>query len=178
MIDNYDSFTYNIVYYLKELGCDVVVFKNDEICIDKLSTINFTHIVISPGPSNPINAGISLDVIDVFYRTKNILGICLRHQCIAHYFNASIKRADTPMHGKVSSINFDENSRIYMYMRQGFSITRYHSLIIDNIKLPLKINAVSEDNVIMGIEHCKYNVFGVQFHLESILSEFGKQLLF
>ena len=85
----------------------------------------------------------------------------MRHQCIAHYFNASIKRADTPMHGKVSSINFDENSRIYMYMRQGFSITRYHSLIIDNIKLP-----------------CKYNVFGVQFHLESILSEFGKQLLF
>lgn len=79
MIDNYDSFTYNIVYYLKELGCDVVVFKNDEICIDKLSTINFTHIVISPGPSNPINAGISLDVIDVFYRTKNILGVCLGH---------------------------------------------------------------------------------------------------
>ncbi len=178
VIDNYDSFTYNIIYYLRCFGHNPLVFKNDEININELYNIDFTHIIISPGPSNPNNAGISLDVIDTFYTTKNILGVCLGHQCIAYYFDADVKKSDNPMHGKVSYITFDETSKLYKNIDQGFRVTRYHSLIVDNIKFPLKINARSEDNVIMGIEHFKYNIFGVQFHPESILSEFGKQLLF
>lgn len=178
LIDNYDSFTYNIVHYLRDLGCTPLVFKNDEIDICSLSKMNFHHIILSPGPSNPKNAGISLQVIESFYKTKNILGICLGHQCIGHYFGANVREATMPMHGKVSRIRFNPHSKIYAHMKQDFLATRYHSLIVDDVIAPLRVNAMSEDGVIMGIEHNTYNVFGVQFHPESILSEFGTQLLY
>lgn len=179
LIDNYDSFTYNIVQYLKELGIEPKVFKNDEITINELKKLDFEYIIISPGPKNPDGAGISLDVIKEFHKTKKILGICLGHQCIAQFFGTKIIKDKNPTHGKVSEIFFDEKYPLFKDMKQGFLATRYHSLIIDptSIKPPLNAVARTKDNIIMAIKHSTYPIYGVQFHPEAILTEYGKILL-
>jgi len=178
LIDNYDSFTYNIVQYLKELGVEPKVFKNDEITIEELKKMEFSSIVISPGPKNPDEAGISLSVIEEFYKTKKILGICLGHQCIAQYFGAKIIKAKEPVHGKVSKIYFTEDP-IFKGLKQGFKATRYHSLIVDNEILPECILplAFAGENISMALKHKDYSVYGVQFHPEAILTQGGKRLL-
>lgn len=178
LIDNYDSFTYNVVQYLKELGVEPKIFKNDEISIDELKKMNFDSIIISPGPKNPDEAGISMDVIQEFYKTKKILGICLGHQCIAQYFGAKIVKSEEPMHGKVSGIYFDEDI-LFEGLEQGFEATRYHSLIVDNHSLSecLKPIAKTQANVLMALKHKDYPTYGVQFHPEAILTQRGKRIL-
>lgn len=178
LIDNYDSFTYNIVQYLKEFGVNPKIFKNDEITISELKKLDFSSIIISPGPGNPKSAGISCDVIKEFYKTKKILGICLGHQCIAEVFGGKIIEAKEPVHGKISKIYFDKNP-LFRGLEQGFNATRYHSLIVDN-KITCK-NFVpfahTSDKIIMALKLKKYPVFGVQFHPESILTQNGKKII-
>jgi len=178
LIDNYDSFTYNIVQYLKELGVEPRVFKNDEITISELKKLDFSSIIISPGPKNPDESGISLDVIGEFYKSKKILGICLGHQCIAQYFGCKIIKSSEPVHGKVSKIYFEENE-LFEGLEQGFEATRYHSLIVENTSITdyIKPIAYSKDNVLMGLNHKLYPIYGVQFHPEAILTQGGKKLL-
>lgn len=183
LIDNYDSFTYNIVQYLCELGTNPRIFKNDKITITELKNLDFSSIIISPGPKNPYDAGISLDVVKEFYKTKKILGICLGHQCIAQFFGAKIVKAHAPRHGKVSKIYFKPDT-LFKGLKQGFLATRYHSLIADNSTMPncLEIIGHSEcaENrppLIMALKHKNYPVYGVQFHPEAILTQGGKQLL-
>jgi len=179
LIDNYDSFTYNIVQYLKELGSDPKVLKNDEITVNELKKLNFERIIISPGPGNPDNAGISLDVIKEFSSSKKILGICLGHQCIAQHFGAKIIKDNHPTHGKVSKIYFKKNSPLFKDIPQGFNATRYHSLIVDTKSMndTLIPVAFTDDNILMGLKHRQFDVYGVQFHPEAILTEYGKILL-
>lgn len=178
LIDNYDSFTYNVVQYLKELGVEPKVFKNDEITVEELKKMDFSSIIISPGPKNPDEAGISLAVVEEFYKTKKILGICLGHQCIAQSFGGKIIKAPEPVHGKVSKIYFVENE-LFKGLKQGFKATRYHSLVIDNESLPEDILplAFAGENISMAIKHKDYPVYGVQFHPEAILTQGGKRLL-
>lgn len=178
LIDNYDSFTYNVVQYLKELGINPIVFKNDEITVDELKKIDFSSIVISPGPKNPDKAGISLKVIKEFYTTKKILGVCLGHQCIAQYFGAKVVKAKEPVHGKVSKIYFSTDP-LFEGLEQGFEATRYHSLIVDEATLPDCIEPIAhaQDKVLMALKHKDYPLYGVQFHPEAILTQGGKQLL-
>jgi anthranilate synthase/aminodeoxychorismate synthase-like glutamine amidotransferase len=178
LIDNYDSFTYNIVQGFMELGIVPKVFKNDKITIEKLNSIEFRKIIISPGPNNPYNAGISLDVVKNFYKTKKILGICLGHQCIAQFFGAAICKLNNPVHGKVSDISFDANSLLFKNIPQGFFATRYHSLVVKHDTIPdcLLSIAKTKDNVNMALKHKDFDVYGVQFHPESILTEFGQVL--
>lgn len=176
LIDNYDSFTYNIVQYLLELGCEPKVFKNDEITIDELKKIDFKSIIISPGPGNPDMAGISLKVIEEFYQTKKILGVCLGHQCIAQFFGAKILKAHPPVHGKTSEIFFKDN-QLFNGLKNGFKATRYHSLVVENIPDILAQIAQTQDNVNMAIKHKEYPIYGVQFHPESILTQDGKLIL-
>lgn len=175
LIDNYDSFTYNIVQYLQELGCQPKIFKNDEITINDLSKMNFNSIIISPGPGNPDSAGISMDVIKNFYKTKKILGICLGHQCIAQFFGGKIIKSANPTHGKTSKIFFDDISKLFKDLPQGFEVTRYHSLEVKDV--PLKITAATSDGTIMAIEHETLPIYGVQFHPEAILTQYGHELL-
>lgn len=178
LIDNYDSFTYNIVQYLKELGVEPKVFKNDEISIDELKKLNFKSIIISPGPKNPDEAGISMDVIKEFYTTKKILGICLGHQCIAQFFGGKVIKSMNPTHGKVSKIKFKKN-KLFTGLKQGFEATRYHSLEVEKESLPncIDIIANTKDKVIMAIKHKQLPIYGVQFHPEAILTQGGKTLL-
>lgn len=178
LIDNYDSFTYNVVQYLKELGVEPKVFKNDEITLDELKNIKFSSIVISPGPKNPDESGISMDVIKEFHQTKKILGICLGHQCIAQFFGAKIIKNKEPYHGKVSKIYYSEDG-LFDGLEQGFEATRYHSLIIDNQSLPDCLDPIArtKDDILMAIKHKSYPIYGVQFHPEAILTQGGKKLL-
>lgn len=176
LIDNYDSFTYNIVQYLRELGVDVRIFKNDQITISELKKLDFSSIIISPGPGNPDGAGISIDVIKEFALSKKILGICLGHQCIAQVFGCKIIKAKEPMHGKVSEIYFDED-KLFKDVPQGFKATRYHSLVVKSASIPIEAIAQTKDNIIMALKHQEYCVYGVQFHPEAILSEYGNKLL-
>lgn len=178
VIDNYDSFTYNLVQYLEELGARVVVYRNDKIDIAKLKKLKIDKIVISPGPGNPTSSGISCEVIKEFYREKPILGVCLGHQCIGYCFGGRIKRAPSIMHGKTSLIYHDKKN-IFKGIKNPFSATRYHSLIIDVKTLPsnLKVTARTKEGIIMGVKDKKYPLFGVQFHPESILTGEGKKIL-
>ena len=179
IIDNYDSFTYNIVQYIGELNYETVVFRNDAIDVSDIAKMKPEKIVISPGPKSPQYAGITVDVIKNFYKEIPILGICLGHQAIGYAFGSEIIRAKNIMHGKVSAIKHD-SSIIYGGIPSPFEATRYHSLVINKEKVPeaIKITAVSlDDNEIMGIEVKGYKVFGVQFHPESILTSHGKQLI-
>lgn len=181
LIDNYDSFTYNIVQYLKALGVEPKIFKNDEITISELKAIekDFSSIIISPGPKNPNEAGISLDIIKEFYQSKKILGICLGHQCIAQYFGCKVIKSKEPTHGKVSKIYLEENERLFENIPNGFEATRYHSLIVENDSLTgcIKPLAFTKDNVLMALKHKDYPIYGVQFHPEAILTEYGRELL-
>lgn len=178
LIDNYDSFTYNIVQYLQELGIEPQVFENDKISINELKQLNFSSIIISPGAGNPNTAGISMEVIKEFYKTKKILGVCLGFQCLAQFFGAEIIKDKEPMHGKVSNIEIIENSKLFKNIPNEFFVTRYHSLIANRktIKPPLKITAKTRDNIVMAIEHETLPLYGVQFHPEAILTQYGHEL--
>ena len=177
LIDNYDSFTYNIVQYLQELGVEPKIFENDKITINELKQLNFNSIIISPGAGNPDTAGISTDVIKEFYKTKKILGICLGHQCIAQFFGAKIIKSSNPTHGKTFEIYFDENSKLFKGLPQGFKATRYHSLEVSDLTDDLKLTAQTKGGVIMALEHKTLPIYGVQFHPEAILTEYGHDLL-
>lgn len=178
MIDNYDSFVYNLVRYFKELEEDIVVYRNDEIDLDLIDNKKYSGIVISPGPKNPKEAGLSLEIINRFKGKIPILGICLGHQCIGHYFGGKIVRGEYPIHGKISEVSHD-NKGLFKNIKNPLNVTRYHSLIVSKENLPedLRITAESSDNVIMGIEHRKYPIYGVQFHPEAELTEEGHGLL-
>tara|TARA_B100001250_G_scaffold164883_1_gene141853 strand:- start:26621 stop:27187 length:567 start_codon:yes stop_codon:yes gene_type:complete len=178
LLDNYDSFTYNLFQYLSELGVDVSVIRNDEISSEKIEKLSPTHLVISPGPSNPENAGISNDAIKYFSEKIPVLGVCLGHQCIGSSFGANIIQSDEIMHGKISSINHDEKG-IFRNIPNPFKAVRYHSLIIDEKSLSddFEISARSESGTIQGIRHKTLSLEGVQFHPESIETEYGKEIL-
>ncbi len=175
LIDNYDSFTYNIVQYLQELGVEPKIFENDKISVEELLQMDFDSIIISPGAGNPNTAGVSMDVIKNFYQTKKILGICLGHQCIAQFFGGKIVKSQNPTHGKTSRIYFDENSKLFKGLPQGFEVTRYHSLEVKDTNL--KITARTKDGTIMALEHETFPIYGVQFHPEAILTKYGHELL-
>jgi len=178
MIDNYDSFTYNLVQYLSEIGQEVKVYRNDKITIEEVNKFNPKYIVISPGPCTPNEAGISLELINSFKGKVPILGVCLGHQSIGQAFGGKIIHAQTIMHGKTSQI-FHENTGVFNGIKSPFTATRYHSLVIDKKSLPdcFDITAWTDDNEIMGIKHKDLPIEGVQFHPESILSEYGHDLL-
>lgn len=178
LIDNYDSFVYNIYQYLCELGQTVIVKRNDEITLDGIKTLDPDYIVISPGPCSPNEAGISLKVIQQFADKKPILGVCLGHQAIGQVFGGKVIRANHVLHGKLSAISH-EGKGIFKGIPSPFRATRYHSLILERDTLPadLEVTALSEDGYIMGIKHKKFPVEGVQFHPEAILTEYGKKLL-
>ena len=178
MIDNYDSFTYNLVQHFGELGANLKVYRNDKISIDEIKKMRPKKIVISPGPSNPNNAGISLEVIEVFKEKLPIMGVCLGHQCLGQAFGGKIIRAGKLMHGKTSKIKHDGKG-LFKGLENPFEATRYHSLVIDKKTIPscFEITATSEDKEIMGIRHKRLPLCGVQFHPESILTVAGKKLL-
>ncbi len=182
MIDNYDSFTFNIVQYLGELGADVLVKRNNKITLDEIDKINPDKIVISPGPCTPNEAGISIEVVNKYYKKTPILGVCLGHQTIGQALGGKIISAKKIMHGKTSQIIHDGDF-LFNNIPQEFTATRYHSLVIDKNSLPdsLLITATTNDeddeSEIMGIRHKNYDLFGVQFHPESILTDSGHKLL-
>jgi len=177
-IDNYDSFTYNLVDYFGQYQPDLIVRRNDKISLEEIETINPDGIVLSPGPGNPDDAGICNDVIRKFYKTTTIFGVCLGHQCIGEVFGAKIIRAPEPIHGKTAEI-FHHNAEIFRTLKAPFEATRYHSLIIEKKSFPdeLEITAETKDGLIMGIRHKKYPISGVQFHPESILTTQGKTII-
>jgi anthranilate synthase/aminodeoxychorismate synthase-like glutamine amidotransferase len=178
LIDNYDSFTYNLYHYLGELGTKVEVFRNNRISLDDIERMRPEKIVISPGPCTPKEAGISCDVILRFAEKIPILGVCLGHQCIGAAFGGEVIRAPSIMHGKLSEVSHDSQT-IFRSIKNPFAAMRYHSLVINPEHLPaeLSISARTADNVIMGVRHKRFPVEGVQFHPESILTDEGKKLL-
>ena len=178
VIDNYDSFTYNLVQYLGELGAELTVRRNDQITVTEIESLAPERIVISPGPKTPSEAGICLDVIKTFSGRVPILGVCLGHQAIGQAFGGRVIRAPELMHGKTSLVTHDGQT-IFSGLPSPFSATRYHSLIVERESLPacLEISATAPDGLIMGLRHRTMRVEGVQFHPESILTEVGKDLL-
>ena len=178
VIDNYDSFTYNLVQYFFEMNQDVEVYRNDEISISEIEDKSPKYLIISPGPCTPKEAGISIDVIKEFSGKIPILGVCLGHQSIGSAYGASIVKANNIMHGKLSKISHDGKG-IFTSVKNEFLATRYHSLVIEESSLPkeFEITARSEDGTIMAIQHNSLPVTGIQFHPESIATEFGKTIL-
>ena len=176
VIDNYDSFTYNLVQYLGELGEDLRVFRNNRISLPEIESSRPTHIVISPGPGVPSEAGVSEKVIEYFHKTIPILGVCLGHQGIGEVFGGKVVRAPSLMHGKTSAILHDGKT-IFGGLPQRFPATRYHSLVVTDIPPCLEVSAQTSDGIVMGLRHREYPVEGIQFHPESILTVVGKQLL-
>jgi anthranilate synthase/aminodeoxychorismate synthase-like glutamine amidotransferase len=177
VIDNYDSFTYNLVQYLGELGADIQVFRNDAITPPMLSEMNPSHIVISPGPGDPQDAGVSNDVIKVNGETTPILGVCLGHQCIGQVFGGQVIRAPRLMHGKTSEI-YHYGDGIFVGIPSPFEATRYHSLVVaGSIPEEIEVTAFTSQNEIMGLRHRHLPIYGVQFHPEAILTQYGMQIL-
>jgi len=178
MIDNYDSFTYNLVQYLGQLGQDVVVYRNDEITIAEIRKLSPDAIFLSPGPCTPKEAGITLDVIREFHKTRPIMGVCLGHQAIGYAFGGNVIKAGRLMHGKTSQIINDGNT-IFKGLPNPFTAGRYHSLLVERDSLPscLVISAETDEGEIMGIRHQEYLVEGIQFHPESILTPHGKRII-
>lgn len=178
MIDNYDSFTYNLVQYLGELGCEVGVFRNDEISLEEIAKLRPSHIVISPGPCTPNEAGVSVPLIQRFAGELPVLGVCLGHQSIGQAFGGRIVHAKVLMHGKTSPIQHNATG-VFQGLPNPFTATRYHSLVIERASLPecLEVTAWTADGEIMGVRHKTLAVEGVQFHPESILTESGHALL-
>jgi anthranilate synthase component 2 len=178
VIDNYDSFTYNLVQYLGELGAEMQVVRNDALAVEDVATMRPARIVISPGPGTPDDAGVSLDVIRRLGATTPILGVCLGHQSIGQAYGATVARARTQMHGKTSEIRH-ESTGIFAGLSNPFTATRYHSLVVlkETLTPDLEVTAWSEDGEIMGLRHRRHPVHGVQFHPESILTVEGKKLL-
>jgi anthranilate synthase/aminodeoxychorismate synthase-like glutamine amidotransferase len=178
MLDNYDSFTYNLVQYLGELGQDLKVYRNNKITIEEIEEMRPERIVISPGPCTPKEAGISIDLIQYYAGKLPVLGVCLGHQSIGEAFGGDVIRAPYLMHGKTSMIHHDGKT-IFSGLPNPFEATRYHSLIIKRDTLPrtLEVSAWTEDGIIMGVRHKQFKVEGVQFHPESILTSVGKDIL-
>ena len=178
VIDNYDSFTYNIVQYFGELGAKITILRNDDQNAEEISFKNYDGLVVSPGPFDPNKAGISLESIHMAKGKLPIFGICLGHQCIGQYFGGSIVRADRLMHGKTSPIKHDGKD-LFVSMSDSFPATRYHSLLIDPDSMPndLEITAKTEEGEIMGIKHKAFPIWGVQFHPESLATENGIMIL-
>ncbi|MEE2610667.1 MAG: aminodeoxychorismate/anthranilate synthase component II [Pseudomonadota bacterium] len=178
MIDNYDSFTYNLVQYLGELGQHVAVYRNDQITLNDIEALAPSHIVISPGPCTPNEAGISVELAKVYGGEIPILGVCLGHQSVAQAFGGRVIRAQTLMHGKTSRISHGETG-LFAGLPSPFQATRYHSLVVERSSLPecFEITATAEDGEIMALRHQRYPVVGVQFHPESILTQHGHRLL-
>ncbi len=180
MIDNYDSFTYNIVQYCRELGADLKIIRNDEMSVRDIEELNPQKIIISPGPASPDEAGVTLEVIDYFKDKLPILGICLGHQSIAQVFGGDVVRAKNMMHGKTSTMSRVGECKIFKDIPQEFIATRYHSLIVDKESLPDSIEATAlseDDNEIMAIKVKDRDIYGVQFHPESIMSEYGHEII-
>jgi len=177
IIDNYDSFTYNLVQYLGELGAEIHVVRNDELTLGEIHDLNPQRIVISPGPGDPNDGGISNDVIREFGQNIPLLGVCLGHQCIAHVFGGVVTRAPRLMHGKTSAVYHNGNG-VFNGVPSPFNATRYHSLIVEE-PLPdsLQVIAFTSEGEVMGLRHKEFPVVGVQFHPESILTEHGKRIL-
>ena len=176
VIDNYDSFTYNLVQYLGEMGHDLRVFRNNRVTLEEIEAFKPSHIVISPGPGVPHDAGISEQVVQYFHKTVPILGVCLGHQAIGEVFGGKIVRAPALMHGKTSPILHDSKT-VFKGLPQGFPATRYHSLVVTDVPACLEVSAQTKEGVVMGLRHRNYRVEGIQFHPESIMTVVGKQLL-
>ena len=180
MIDNYDSFTYNVVQYCRELGADLKIIRNDELTLDEIKALNPEKIILSPGPATPDDAGVTLEVIREFADTTPIFGICLGHQSIAQAFGGEVIRAKNMMHGKTSQVAVDKETPIFKDLPKEFRATRYHSLTVNKENLPNNIIATShsmDDDEIMSLQIKDKPIYGVQFHPESIMSEHGHEML-
>ena len=177
VIDNYDSFTYNLVQYLGELGQEIKVFRNDQVTLEEIRALNPDHIVISPGPGDPNDGGISLEVLREFGPTIPIFGVCLGHHCIGQAYGGKVVRAPRLMHGKVSRV-YHNGDGVFSGVPSPFNATRYHSLIVEEpIPDDLEVTAFTSQGEVMGVRHKEYPTVGVQFHPESILTEHGKRIL-
>jgi len=176
VIDNYDSFTYNLVQYLGELGQELRVHRNNKITVREIERLKPSRIVISPGPGTPVDAGITEEVIRYFHKSTPILGVCLGHQAIGEVFGGKIVRAPTLMHGKVSEI-FHDSKGLFRGLQQGFAATRYHSLMVTEVPPCLEITAQTKDGIVMGLRHRDFPTEGIQFHCESIMTIVGKNIL-
>jgi anthranilate synthase component II len=178
LIDNYDSFTYNLAQYFGELGCDILVKRNDQISVDEIAALGPQHICISPGPCTPREAGISKQVVLTFGQHIPVLGVCLGHQCIAEAYGGNVVRAGRLMHGKSCMIRHN-SSALFLELSNPFEAGRYHSLVVDQRSVPacLEITAESDDGEIMALRHREFPVQGVQFHPESVLTRDGKKIL-
>ena len=180
MIDNYDSFTYNIVQYCKELGADLKIIRNDEMSVDEIESLHPQKIIISPGPASPDEAGVTLEVIEYFKDKVPILGICLGHQSIAQAFGGKVVRAKNMMHGKTSTMKRTKDCEIFKDIPNEFIATRYHSLIVDKELLPNEIEPTAystDDDEIMALKIKDKDIYGVQFHPESIMSQYGHEMI-
>jgi len=180
MIDNYDSFTYNIVQYCKELGADLKIIRNDEMSVQEIEALSPEKIIISPGPASPDEAGITLETIEYFADKLPILGICLGHQSIAQVFGGDVVRAKNMMHGKTSTMKQSNSCEIFKNLPEEFIATRYHSLIVDKETLPANIEPMAystDDDEIMALKIKDKKIYGVQFHPESIMSEYGYEII-
>ena len=179
VIDNYDSFTYNLVQYLGELGVEMKIFRNDEIDLGQIRRLKPERILVSPGPCTPRESGLSNDIIKTFGPTTPTLGVCLGHQCVGHVFGGEVVRAERLMHGKTSEIYHDDDP-LFAGMPNPFTATRYHSLIIKRETIPDTLQIIADtrpEGEVMGIRHKQYPIWGVQFHPESILTREGKRIL-
>ena len=177
IIDNYDSFTYNIVQYVKMLSCSPIVIKNDEMTLDEIKSLKFSKILLSPGWGNPENSGVTMSVIDYYQEKLPILGVCLGMQCIAKYFGAKIVKAPVPFHGKNSEIIYDKNFELFKGLPQRFSATRYHSLAVNAENIPqIQITAKTLDGIPMALKIKNKPIYGVQFHPEAYLTEKGIEI--
>lgn len=178
IIDNYDSFTYNLVQYLGELGAEMLVLRNDEASVDEIERAGPDRLLISPGPGRPEGAGVTLAAIEHFAGRVPILGVCLGHQAIGHLYGGKVVRGPEPVHGKSASVKHDGRT-IFEGVPQGFAAGRYHSLVVERESMPdvLEISAETDEGVVMGLRHRELDIEGVQFHPESILTEHGKTLL-
>lgn len=178
LIDNFDSFTFNLYQYLGELGEEVIVYRNNQLTMHQIKQLNPKAIILSPGPGKPEDAGICVEVIQTFYKTIPILGICLGHQAIGYAFGATVKRASTIKHGKTSHIT--HGGSVFNYLSSPLEVMRYHSLVVDKNSLPEDLECTAEsmdDQEVMAIQHRHYPVYGLQFHPESIGTPSGKQIL-
>lgn len=179
MIDNYDSFVYNLAAYFREAGAEMQVVRNDRITVSDVKNLkDLEGIVLSPGPKTPEEGGRSLEILQHFQGKVPILGVCLGHQMIGHHYRASVQRGERPMHGKISRIRH-ENRALFSGLPETFSVTRYHSLVVSEQTFPacLQIDARSEDGAIMALSHREYPIYGVQFHLEAVMTEYGHELI-
>lgn len=178
ILDNYDSFVYNIYAYFQEIGVEVQIKRIDEVDLQYIIDLNPKGIIISPGPGHPKDATLSLKAIDYFKEIKPILGVCLGHQAIGYYFGAKIEKGKKPIHGKIYKINHSEEN-IFKDIKNNINVTRYHSLIVnkDSVKNNFNINAISSDDVLMAMSHKQYPIYSVQFHPEAALTEYGHQML-